>query len=163
MRWAGVAAVLLVGGCQEPHAQDAAGIAGGRAAAAQSTAVRATGSGSDATPPAVSETNRVVLYIKAAELQFETPEQGAELRRALTDMLTLSPAELCARRYEDYGLTPARWTLGELLRHYVVTQPLQTIPDEPVFCKDATAASARATVSEFIRSLDEGTQPKSQN
>ncbi len=98
--------------------------------------------------------SRVVLYLEGAEVQYETPGQRVEILRALTDLSTLPPDALCARHYADYGLEPGRWTIGELLLHYVVSNPLQTIPDEPTFCKDADAQEARAAVRQFIRSLD---------
>jgi hypothetical protein len=134
MRWAVLAAALLVC-CQETPARDAT-----------------------ATPHEAAETNRVVLYIKGAEAQFETPEQGSELRRALNDLSTLPPLALCARRYADYGLTANQWTLVELLQHYVVPDPLQTIPDAAAFCTDAAKPAARAAVRAFIRSLDASEQ-----
>ena len=98
--------------------------------------------------------NRVVLYLKGAEVQYETREQRAEIRQALTDLSTLPPDALCRRRYADYGLAPGRWSIGQLLLHYVVPNPPQTIPDEPAFCSDAAAPEARAASREFIRSFD---------
>ena len=108
---------------------------------------------------AQEEYNEVVLYLKGAELQVETQEQGGEVRRAMLDMLTLSSQELCARRYADYRLEPNKWTIGTLLRHYVVPSPLQTIHDEARFCREAASPEAKIVIREYIRAIDEHRQP----
>ena len=77
--------------------------------------------------------NRVVLYLKGAEVQYETREQRAEIRQALTDLSTLPPDALCRRRYADYGL--ARGGGASASSSCTTSFPIHRgpIPDEPAF------------------------------
>jgi hypothetical protein len=83
-----------------------------------------------ATVPAAA-INEAVRHLKGAERQVETDDQEQEIRRALEDLATLSPADLRNKRYADYSMQPARWTLAMLLQKYFVPAELQTVDEAP--------------------------------
>jgi hypothetical protein len=101
--------------------------------------------------------NEVVLYLRGAERQAESPAQEQEILKALEDLRTLSPAQLKERRYADYAATPGQWTLAQLLQKYFVAVPPRTIDEEALY-RDAQAAAARATIDEHIRAIREQRQ-----
>lgn len=109
-----------------------------------------------ATVPAAA-INEVVRYLKGAERQVETDDQELEIRRALEDLATLSPADLRKKRYADYSMQPGRWTLAMLLHKYFVPAELQTIDEDRLY-QDAQQPEARAVVKSHIRAIDEKRQ-----
>jgi hypothetical protein len=101
--------------------------------------------------------NEVILYLRGAERQAESPTQEQEILKALEDLRTLPPEQLRARRYADYAALPGQWTLAQLLQKYFVPVPPRTIDEEALY-RDAQAASARATIEEHIRAIREQRQ-----
>ena len=87
----------------------------------------------------------VVVFLQGADQQWETQEQGREIDKALTDMLTLSPDELRGRRYANYQMQPGAWTVIELLHRYFVSRG-QAYIDEKNFYHDVTDPAAQAVI-----------------
>lgn len=109
-----------------------------------------------ATAPAATTpvaANSVVEYFAGAEIQAETDEQRAELRRAFADMLELSPDELQARRYAGFDGTKSARTLPELLSaHVVPTKPQALVPKR--FFADVKAPDAQDAIRTIQRELE---------
>ncbi len=101
-----------------------------------------------------SKPNSVAVYFHNAELQFETPAQGAEIRRALEDILNLSPEDLRKRRYANYQLVPESWDILTLIRSYFVPEKPLSL-EEARFYQDMTEAPARKEVENQLRAVNE--------
>lgn len=103
--------------------------------------------------PSATAANSVVDYFAEAEIQAETDEQRAELRRALADMLALTVAELQTRRYADYDGTKGVRSLPELLSaHLVPTRPQVIVPVR--FFADMKVPDAQAAIRKKLRELE---------
>lgn len=99
--------------------------------------------------------NSVAEYIADAEIQAETDGQRAELRKALSDMLMLTAADLQTRRYADYNGTKGARSLVELLNaHLVPAKPQAIIPAQ--FFADIKAPTAQAAIQKKLHELEHG-------
>jgi hypothetical protein len=112
---------------------------------------------SHAGTPAISRQNEVVRYLGQADRQAETQDQRNEIKRALEDMLKVPAAELRQRRYADYQMHPARWTLVELLRRYFVP-PTPTDLDESRLYDDCQAPEAKDVVRRQLGEVERAIQ-----
>jgi hypothetical protein len=95
-------------------------------------------------------------FLHGAEIQAETQAQRDEIARAMNDMATLPPAVLREKRYGDYQGNPGKWTLLELLKHYVVPQGRVHLTDEILFDALATEqgkATVRNRLVEYKKKL----------
>jgi hypothetical protein len=93
----------------------------------------------------VASVNAVVDYFSGAEIQAETDAQRNELRKALTDMLTLPIDVLKQRRYAGFDGKPSARNLVEILSgHLVPTAPRAL--DAQAFFADLKAETAQAVV-----------------
>lgn len=103
---------------------------------------------------AATSSNEVVRYLGGAELQAETDQQVAEIKRALGDLLTLPPAELETRRYADYTGKPRQWPLGRLLmKYYVPARAPDSFESEAKLYRDAQAQPAKDVIRGLLRRL----------
>ena len=93
--------------------------------------------------------NIVVAYLQGAERQSEDLDQRSEVEKALNDVLTLSSDELRARRYANYQMEPAAWTIIQLLHGYFVPQKLKGL-DETRFYRDVTDPTAQAGLADIL-------------
>jgi hypothetical protein len=114
---------------------------------------RATGMGRRASKGTEASLARV---LEAAELQIETTAQRRELTRALRDLATVGPSELAKRRYADYQGRDGQWTVGRILRAYLLSP--EPWPDEALLGD----AVADAKLQQGIRGLIEVLQGRAQ-
>jgi len=97
--------------------------------------------------------NSVAEYIADAEVQAETDEQRAELRKAFSDMLVLTAADLQTRRYASYDGTKGARSLVDLLNaHLVPAKPQVIVPSQ--FFADIKAPAAQAAIQKKLRELE---------
>jgi hypothetical protein len=108
-------------------------------------------------PDPASARNSVVAYLDGAERQAESADQEREIVRALEDLRSLSPAALAERRYADYAMAPARWTLAELVTKYFVPRSRMVV--EPArFYADASDPRAIAVIDAQLAAVREHRQ-----
>jgi hypothetical protein len=100
-----------------------------------------------------AQPNVVAEYLDGAERQSETVENRKEIRRALRDMLILSPQELQQRRYADYEGTPQAWTAVELLERSFVPAR-QAALDPASFYRDLAAPRARGAIRKQLQDVE---------
>lgn len=98
--------------------------------------------------------NAVAAYLHNAELQFETPSQGAEIKKALRDMLTLTPKELQGRRYANYRLEPNVWDIITLLHKYFVPEENSRDIRAKTFYKDFAKPEARLEIQQQLEKIE---------
>lgn len=108
-------------------------------------------------PATAQSRNSVVAYLDGAERQAESADQEREIVRALEDLRSLSPAVLAERRYADYTMAPARWTLAELVTKYFVPRSRMTI-DAARFYADASDPRAIAVIDAQLAAVREHRQ-----
>ena len=108
-------------------------------------------------PAPAQARNSVVAYLDGAERQAESADQEREIVRALEDLRSLSPAVLAERRYADYTMAPARWTLAELVTKYFVPRSRMTI-DPARFYADARDPRAIAIIDAQLAAVREHRQ-----
>lgn len=94
--------------------------------------------------------NVVVAYLWDVEVQFDTPEQGYEICRALVDMSTLSAGELSVRRYADHMGRPQQLSIIGMLRMYFV--PAVQVPLGRFFM-DVEKPEAREVVRQTLADI----------
>jgi len=101
--------------------------------------------------------NSVVRYLDGAERQAESADQEREIAHALEDLRALPPDALAQRRYADYTMVPARWTLAELVARYFV--PRERMVIEPArFYRDASDPRAIAVIDAQLAAVREHRQ-----
>lgn len=110
--------------------------------------------GTSSARPGPKVKNSVAAYLHNAELQFETPAQGAEIRRALTDMLNLTPGLLRERRYADYQMTPDAWDVPTLLSRYFVPEKADRVLREKTFYEEVDRPEARLEIDRQLRAVE---------
>jgi len=108
-------------------------------------------------PAAAPSRNSVVAYLDGAERQAESADQEREIVRALEDLRSLPPAALAERRYADYTMAPARWTLAELVARYFVPHSRMSI-DPARFYADASDPRAIAVIDAQLAAAREHRQ-----
>jgi hypothetical protein len=102
----------------------------------------------------LTRSNEVVRYLGGAELQAENDQQLAEIKRALGDLLILSPVELAKRRYADYTGKPDQWLLGQLLvKYYVPARAPDGFESEAKLYRDAQAKEAKEVIRKLLNKL----------
>ncbi len=136
---------LLVGACEQ-RAPTAATSGASPSPAAAASASNATSA------------NAVASYFSGAEVQVEGDAQRAELRKALTDMLSLSADELQARRYAQYDGTKSVRTLVELISGHVVPSAPQML-DPARFYADLKTPAAQAAIRQKLDDMDKALAP----
>lgn len=104
-------------------------------------------------PAAVATSNAVATYFSGAEIQAETDEQRAEVRKALADMLALNADELKAKRYADFAGTANRRTVVELIANHVVPSAPHML-DASVFFADVKSPQAQIAVRAKLDELN---------
>jgi hypothetical protein len=95
-------------------------------------------------------------FFRGAEIQAENQAQRDEITLALNDMATEPPAVLRNKRYADYQGRPGKWTLLELLKHYVVPQGKVRLTDDVLFqalATDQGKAAVRDKLSDYRHKL----------
>ncbi len=96
--------------------------------------------------------NVVAAYLQGAERQVETSGQRDEIRKALGDLLALSPVEAQSRRYADYQGNAGAWTSMQLLqRYYLPTKPVALAEDR--FYRDVGAPEGRTALERCLAEL----------
>lgn len=90
------------------------------------------------------ESTSAALYLAGAEIQAETPQQREALRKALDDMLSLTPDQLRQTRYGS-----EHKTLPALLRTHIVP-PAPVPAEDNDFYAQAENPKVRAAV-EILR------------
>jgi hypothetical protein len=101
-----------------------------------------------------SQANTVAAFLEQAERQTEAPQQRAEVRQALSDMLQLTPDQLAQRRYRDYADTPGAWTALQLLeRYFVPAHP--AVLDSATFYRDVTQPAARQAIQRQLTAVEQ--------
>lgn len=108
-------------------------------------------------PAAAPSRNTVVAYLDGAERQAESADQEREIVRALEDLRSLPAAALAERRYADYAMSPARWTLAELVTRYFVPRSRMSI-DPARFYADARDPRAIAVIDAQLTAVREHRQ-----
>lgn len=94
--------------------------------------------------------NRVVTFLTVAELQIETADQRKELKRALEDILKLSPEQLQKRRYANYRMENGVWTLPKILSaYYLPNKPM--LIDSGHFYRDVSTKKSKSVVKEKLK------------
>ena len=104
-------------------------------------------------PAAVATSNAVATYFTGAEIQAETDEQRAEVRKALADMLALNADELKAKRYADFAGTANQRTVIELIANHVVPSAPHML-DASVFFADVKSPQAQIAVRAKLDELN---------
>ena len=104
-------------------------------------------------PSPVATSNTVATYFTGAEIQAETDEQRAEVRKALADMLALNVDELKAKRYADFAGTANRRTVIELIANHVVPSVPHML-DASVFFADVKSPQAQIAVRAKLDELN---------
>lgn len=95
----------------------------------------------------------VAIYLNGAERQYESAEQGEELRRALSEMLRLSPSALLKKRYCDYQMNKNRWTAIDVLHRYFLPADARQSIDAKCFQTSIGTARAKAAVRKQLTEL----------
>lgn len=95
----------------------------------------------------------IAIYLNGAERQYESAEQGEELRRALSEMLRLGPSALLKRRYCDYQMNKNRWTAIDVLQRYFVPADARQSIDAKCFQTSIGTATAKAAVRKQLTEL----------
>ena len=104
-------------------------------------------------PAPLATSNAVATYFTGAEIQAETDEQRAEVRKALADMLALNADELKAKRYADFAGTANRRTVVELIANHVVPSAPHML-DASVFFADVKSPQAQIAVRAKLDELN---------
>lgn len=99
------------------------------------------------------QTNSVAVFLEHAERQTESPQQRAEVRQALSDMLQLAPDQLAQRRYRDYDGTPGAWTVLQLFERYFVPAHAAVL-DSASFYRDVTQPAAREAIQRQLTAVE---------
>ena len=96
--------------------------------------------------------NIVMSFLEDAELQIETQDQIEELKKALQDILLLSPKQLRKQRYLNYQLDERAWKLPKIISAYFCSPKPYFINSEQ-FYSDITADVTRSTVQKILTNL----------
>jgi hypothetical protein len=73
------------------------------------------------------------LYFQKSELQLETKSQCGELKTVFNDILILKPKELRAKRYANYQGAPEKWSVVEILNHYLAPETQYPLIEKAFF------------------------------
>jgi len=97
--------------------------------------------------------NCVADYLTGADRQFESQDQGEELRRALNDMLSLKPSLLLEKRYCDYQMNKRRWNSIEILHRYFVPTSAARALDAGCFQKSIESPASKLAIKKQLDDL----------
>ncbi len=100
-----------------------------------------------------NEDNPIVNYLRNAEIQYETFDQGENLINALNDALILPPDSLQIKRYEDYTGKKNQWDLFTIVQAHIV--PENQVSIEQDFYKNIQLNSSKDEIKKLLEKLKE--------
>jgi len=103
--------------------------------------------------PALAKSNCVAEYLSGAERQYETPDQGEEVRRALKDMLSIKSSLLLKKRYSDYQMKRNRWTAIDVLHRYFVPTNAKRSLNSKCFLLSVKTPTSRQAIRKQLDEL----------
>ncbi len=97
--------------------------------------------------------NHVASYLKNAELQCECTYQGENIKRALTDALTLPADSLKIKRYNDYTGKVGEWDLPTLIEAHFLPEHGNFLGTN--FYNDIKNAESQKYLKKFLIELEQ--------
>ena len=105
------------------------------------------------TEATVGNSNCVSKYLTGADRQYETQEQGAEIRRALKAMLSMKPDQLLKKRFCDYQMHPNKWNAIQMLNRYFVPTNASCSLTPSCFSRSIRTPSSRLAIQSHLTEL----------
>jgi hypothetical protein len=99
--------------------------------------------------------NCLAKYLTGAQQQYENGQQRSEIKRALTEMLSMKPSALLKKRYCDYQMHPQQWTAVNILERYFVPDG-RFVVDAKCFRASLNTKEAQEALKAQIKSIDAG-------
>jgi len=96
--------------------------------------------------------NHLAEFLRKAEIQFDSEEQGRNIEHVLADMLSVEPIKLRKKRYPDYGGVPNKWAVTDFLPRYFVPSSPMSI-DINSFYTDVSKPEARSVIRGQLEKL----------
>ena len=100
-----------------------------------------------------SSDQQLYTYLNGAELQVETDDQRQEIKKALQNMLNLSPEVLKKKRYKNYRIEENQWTLVELLQAYYFPSKPMALEHDISLYRETSDPKVRQIVSKLLSNL----------
>ena len=101
----------------------------------------------------IKSKNPVLIYLKAAELQYEGKLQKENIITALNDILKLSAEQLKTKKYKDYTGKENKWNLPTLIyRHFVPDAKNKTLGNN--FYRDIKSREVQLEIRKIIMRIN---------